>query len=353
MKEQDIYSIFEELINHSADAAMVEYILASHPNEQAELRALLDLKVEIDISKPLAPDQNTKIRTRNQVLAAIKSTSVPNKVRPTFQLHMPGWFSLRLQKLAVTSLVVTSVLFSSGTGLVQAASNSLPGDNLYPVKRSWEGVQLFLVTDQITKAALQNTFEQERVNEIEELYLENRAETVSFNGTLQKIDKNVWTIEGVMVMVDPSLANASIFKLGDLVSVIGTTDDGVIKAEQILFAAKSNEILPTLQPTIEATEQPEDTPTYDGNNETSSENSSNTELDEGSSESNTSDSSESNSSEEDSSTGDHESFSTPQPNDGSGVDSDSNSDQYQTSDPNLSQDSHDSQSNIESNSIDD
>jgi hypothetical protein len=43
------------------------------------------------------------------------------------------------------ALVLTLVFFFSGTGLVRASSSTLPGDNLYGVKRTWEDVRLLFV----------------------------------------------------------------------------------------------------------------------------------------------------------------------------------------------------------------
>jgi len=277
MNEIDLITLFDEILNHKGDVAKVEGVLAAHPDMRDELSSLLALGDQVNNLKHAAPDQNSRIRAKNKLMAVVKSSSASRRSGNQPILRSPSWLTIRLQKLAVTSVVVTTVLFSSGTGLVRASSSSLPGDNLYPVKRSWEGIQLFLVTDPNAKQALQTSFEEERVSEIEELYSENRAENVAFSGTIQKMERDVWTIEGVRVKVSPELSSSGLFKVGDWVNVIGTTEDGIIQAEQVIFADSSvypsPSALPmdteTGNPTYEPSEGPEDAQPTD--NESNSE----------------------------------------------------------------------------------
>jgi len=262
MNENDLIIYLDEILKHTGDSAWVDGFLASHSEYREELASLLAMQDQLMSTKQPSPDANSRIRAKNRVMSAIKSAAVTSKPasRPFFST--PGWLTVRMQKLAVTSVVVTSVLFSSGTGLVQASSSSLPGDNLYPVKRSWEGIQLLLVVDPNAKQVLATTFEEERVKEIEELYTENRAESVAFSGTIQKMDQNVWTINSVLVKVDEELSASGLFKVGDMVNVLGTTDDGIIEADSILFAEPgtlpSASAIPlppgTLNPSMEPTE---------------------------------------------------------------------------------------------------
>lgn len=46
--------------------------------------------------------------------------------------------------VAITLMLLIFLL--SGTGLVRASTTSLPGDNLYPVKRTWEDFTLIFAT---------------------------------------------------------------------------------------------------------------------------------------------------------------------------------------------------------------
>ena len=72
----------------------------------------------------------------------------------------------------------------SGTGLVSASSTALPGENLYPVKRTWEDVRLFFVLDPSIRMVRENQYEQERLHEATELLAEGRHEEISFAGVV-------------------------------------------------------------------------------------------------------------------------------------------------------------------------
>jgi uncharacterized membrane protein YgcG len=170
----------------------------------------------------------------------------------------------RALRVAATSLTTVVFLFSSGTGLVFASSGSLPGDNLYPVKRSWEGVQLALILDPKAKMERENEFEHERVNEIHELFSESRKTRVDFQGLVESQQVNVWQIAGLRIAIDHDAVLNSKITPGALVRVIGETEDGVIQAEQIiLIQSPSASQTPTPQktPTRFPTEEPSDTKT--------------------------------------------------------------------------------------------
>lgn len=170
----------------------------------------------------------------------------------------------RALRVAATSLTTVVFLFSSGTGLVFASSGSLPGDNLYPVKRSWEGVQLALILDPKAKSDRENEFEHERVNEIHELFSESRKTRVDFQGLVESQQPNAWQIAGLRIAIDHDAILNSKITPGALVQVIGETENGVIQAEQIiLIQTPSASQTPTPQktPTQFPTEEPSDTKT--------------------------------------------------------------------------------------------
>ena len=56
------------------------------------------------------------------------------------------------QRLAIT-LTLTAMFLASGTGLVGLLSTTLPGENLYPVKRSWEGLRLIFTFNELNVRA--------------------------------------------------------------------------------------------------------------------------------------------------------------------------------------------------------
>lgn len=73
------------------------------------------------------------------------------------------------------SLALAVILsFAAGiTGVVQASEKSLPGESLYPVKRSWEHVKYNLAIRDDSKAQLELASAQTRVDELGQLFIQS------------------------------------------------------------------------------------------------------------------------------------------------------------------------------------
>jgi len=144
---------------------------------------------------------------------------------------------------------LTAAFMLSSTGLVSASSNSLPGDQLYPVKRTWEGVQLAFVLNEQGRESLQSEFEQERLNEIDELLAQNRSQPVTFSGLVLQRKDGRWLISGVPVLVTDQTRFAS-SQISDNMPVVvmGVTgSNGVLNAQEIQ-ALQPGSMLPPLEP---------------------------------------------------------------------------------------------------------
>jgi hypothetical protein len=102
-----------------------------------------------------------EMRLRQQV-AAQRSPA-----RPRTSTRSIWWQTLRYA--AVVALVIALAV----TGLTSASASSLPGDRLYPVKRTVEDVRLAL-SSRNSQASLHVDFAQRRINEFEELLLKRR-----------------------------------------------------------------------------------------------------------------------------------------------------------------------------------
>lgn len=163
----------------------------------------------------------------------------------------------RAVRLAATLVTTLVFLLFSGTGLVFASSKSLPGDNLYTVKRSWEDVQLALTVDPKARIQRQTEFEQERIQEIETLFSESRQTQVNFQGVVQSQKPGVWQIAGLKIAVDSEVNLNGRIVPGSIVQVIGETENGLIKAEQITLLGQAAFATPTSTPTSRPSWTPE------------------------------------------------------------------------------------------------
>jgi hypothetical protein len=119
--------------------------------------------------------------------------------------------------------------------LVRAASTTLPGDDLYPVKRTWEGLSLLLTLNLQQREALEIEHENERLTELDELFAKGRSEHVDFSGLVTSQRGDQWLVAGfpVAVSAQTELPDQPI-AVGDAVRVRGVTGgDGLVLAERI------------------------------------------------------------------------------------------------------------------------
>jgi uncharacterized membrane protein YgcG len=248
--------------------ADVESCLVRYPALADELRPILMAAVQARAAAVTEVPADVTRRGRARVLQAAAEMREQPSVAPVLPFwRKKGFFGARFYRLAVTTALVITFLLTGGTGLVNASSGALPGDNLYPVKRGWEGLQLVFVFDERVKEELEHKFDIEREHEIEELYSEKRMEQVNFQGVIQSQQNDLWIIDGLKVAIESETVYVGEIMIGSTVQVIGKTDDGIIEAKRIILVAAPGTppaLIPTFAPpptaVPEMTSAPEEKP---------------------------------------------------------------------------------------------
>lgn len=236
MTTENLYDALEICLNALEQGADIESCLVRFPALADELRLILETAAQARASAVEDVPVDAMRRGKARVLQAAAEMREQAQRKP---LALPFWrrpsSSARTFRLAFTVLAVVLFLLTGGTGLVSASSGALPGDNLYSVKRTWEGVRLLFTLNQHSHEKLKSEFEQERVREIDELFSEGRLEQVNFQGVVQSQQGEIWLIDGIKIKVsDDAVVSAGIIP-GAVVQVTGGTDDGIIEAEQVVL----------------------------------------------------------------------------------------------------------------------
>ena len=224
----NLYEVLEICLQDIEQGADIDTVLFRYPELADELRPILEASANAKNLAIPAPSVEVVRRNRARVLQHAAQLREA-KVKPSRRI----WFA-SLRRVAVT-LVVVAALFISGTNLVRAASTTLPGDQLYPVKRTWEDVLLLFTFNSQQREALEVEHENERHHELRELFAEGRSEDVDFSGVVTRQDGNEWVVAGVPVVVSSQteLRDAPIV-VGNAVRVKGETrGDGIVLAERI------------------------------------------------------------------------------------------------------------------------
>lgn len=235
---------FEDGLRLLAEGKTVAEAAAALPYAQPEIEDLLSIANEARAAGGyrLSEEASRKLRAKFLHRAAeLRETSRAGRHRilPAFP------------RVAITlGLVVAFALMS--TGLVRASSGAVPGDQLYGFKRSWEGLRIFLSRQPSVQYMLASEFEQERLDEIDELLIKRRSAAIKFSGVVSLKQDGTWAVSGIPVHI-PSTAvlPGSAILVGQPVLVTGiTSPEGAVEAQRIDLLLPGA-ALPPLAPSAE------------------------------------------------------------------------------------------------------
>lgn len=151
----------EEVLEHcladlEEERATGEECLARYPEFREELAPLLALAVELRA----APDVVLPISAKEAIRERVTHLPLPRQVQPVVMPRL----AVRPAYALVTSILA---LLLFGGGLALASAESLPGEPLYPVKRTLEQMALALLPGQ--EPTLRLDFAERRLQEAEAL----------------------------------------------------------------------------------------------------------------------------------------------------------------------------------------
>jgi hypothetical protein len=221
----------------------LEAALARFPGLTAELRPMLEtsLRTRNLGGFPVSNDVQRQGRSRLLQHSAeiLKARRAPRRT----------WL-YNLRPLAMTLMLV--IFFLSGTGLVRASSGALPGDNLYPVKRTWEGMRLLFTFTNEGRENLEMEYENERLEEADDLLAEGRTASITFSGYITAQSDVQWMVSGIPISITKqTILPPKPVAVGSVVKVHGlTSGDGTVDA-QMIEVVPPGTYIPTPKPEIE------------------------------------------------------------------------------------------------------
>ena len=191
-----IFDALEICLEELENGENMETILARFPELAGELRPILKTSLAAKNMSAPVPSADTVRRGRARLMQRAselrESRVAPRKrVIPVFQ------------RLAL-SFTLAAMLLMSGTGLLNASASALPGESLYPVKRTWEDLRLLLIFNKETRKLMEFQYEGERLHEVNELLVEGRHEAIQFAGVFMQVN-GVTYISGVPVILPPGV----------------------------------------------------------------------------------------------------------------------------------------------------
>ena len=216
-----LYDALETCLQEIEKGAALESVIARFPDLVNELRPILKASIQ---ARRLSADPSAEAMRRGRAKLLQRASEMREaKIAPRKRV-IPIF-----QRLAL-SLGMAATFLVSGTGLVGASATALPGENLYPVKRTWEDLQLLFTLDRDIRDVVRSQFEIERLHEVNELIAEGRHEVIQFAGVFMQVN-GVYYVSGVNVLI-PS--NLQIPEIGSAVIVTGRTNaQGFVELESL------------------------------------------------------------------------------------------------------------------------
>ena len=229
-----LFDALETCLQALEKGETLDTALSRYPALKADLRPLLEASLHarslrLGSGQALAGSPVSDVVQRRARSRLLQRAA---EMREAKRAPRRTWL-FNFRPLAVTLMLV--VFFLSGTGLVNASTTSLPGDNLYPVKRTWEDMRLLFVFAHDEREGLEMEYENERLEEISELLAEGRVEPISFSGYVTAQTDGQWTVSGILVTITAqTVLPAEPVVVGSVVTVYGmTTLDGNVEAQSV------------------------------------------------------------------------------------------------------------------------
>jgi len=234
----NLYDTLELCLQELENGADLDSVLTRYPKLASELRPILETSVHARRLTAAEPSAQSIRRGRSKVLR--HAGEMLKAQAKTSRRMIPAF-----QRLAISfALAVTFLL--SGTGLLNASASALPGERLYPVKRSWEDVRLLLIFNEQARNIQKYKFEDERLHEVNELLTAGRNEDIQFAGLLMIVNGRTY-VSGIEVIIPANLMPA---ENGKAVLLSGKTNsDGYVEVSA-LEPLPTDSVVPAGSPVV-------------------------------------------------------------------------------------------------------
>ena len=220
--------ILENCLQAIENGDTIETAVSRYPELANELRPLLEIAVSVKNKNMFVVSSDVVRRNRTKLLqhaAEMRESQIQRKAQGV-------WF-VPIRRLVVT-LIVLVIIFASGTSLARASSVTVPGDGLYPVKRTLENVLVLITFNHQQREVLELEQENERLDELQEVFDKGRSTHVDFSGLVATQNADQWFVSGIKVLISSqtNLPQDAV-AIGSGVHVVGHTQNGFVQAESI------------------------------------------------------------------------------------------------------------------------
>ena len=236
-----MYDIVEKCLVEIEQGADVDTVLFRYPELADELRPILETAVK---AMNLASSGPSLAMTHIHRMKLLQHAA---QLREAKVKRTSRFWTASLRRVAVTFIVLIT-LFTSGNGLVRASSTTIPGDNLYPVKRTWEDMLVLFAFNPQYREELEFKQENERLDELNELFTKGRSAKVDFAGYVTSLTETEWRVSGIIVLITPqTVLPAGNVPVGAAVRILGVTQSNMTVLSEKIEILPMNTKLPEIK----------------------------------------------------------------------------------------------------------
>lgn len=211
----------------------VEEILERYPRQSADLRPILETATGLNLMEA-TPSPDARSASRREFLAeAARLRDDSRAERP-----LPRW---RRFFYSFASFAIFLMLL--GVIVLPPSAEAIPGDLLYPVKRSAESAQLFLATS-AEEETLRAEFERERNREIYQMLEIGREGRAGYVGVVKEIAPDHWKIGNITAEINESTVIKGEPEVGARVEAHCLVKDREVIAESLNVLEPANRLMP-------------------------------------------------------------------------------------------------------------
>jgi hypothetical protein len=226
MRNDPITRALDVCLQYLQDGHTLEEALGLYPQLADDLRPLLETALVVrSYNQAIQTLEDAEARSRAKFLQAAQELSA----------RRPALFtSISFRRMGLAFLTILFVLLVGAISTVVVSARSLPGQALYPVKLAAEHTRLLLTENQARRLALQQSYDQERLKEVEALIQRSSTQTVQFVGGLTKMGAEQWLVGGIPVQVNEQTRILGSISEGLFVEVQGVLQsNGTVLAQQV------------------------------------------------------------------------------------------------------------------------
>lgn len=265
----DFAAILDDCLARLRRGESLEECLAAYPVLAEELRPLLTTALEIRQlpaaqARPAAVEEGQRRMlaalatarslhsAQTQGVSGGRLARYTGRVQQLVHTLVIGKETNRMKIALRVSVMLCVVLALAGTATVGASANSLPGDPLYDVKRTWEEVQLNLTSDAQARQDFEAQLMEKRKAEVDSLVRLKRQATFEVQGVLETMEGERWTVSGLTFVVTDETIVVGEPAIGMRVRVKGRVElDGTLMALWIhALPIVPPPPIPTIVPTV-------------------------------------------------------------------------------------------------------